>query len=615
VNPNVVELCGNAKDDDCKDGDLSCDDVDNDADGFTKNQGDCDDADAEVNPSVVEVCGNAKDDDCKDGDLSCDDVDKDADGFTKNQGDCDDSDTTVHPEAVEICGNGKDEDCKDGDLICSDGGEIKKGMFLFSVITGMEYRTKTLYGETNSKGEFKYTEGETVTFFIGGMILGSAAGQDIVTPVDLVEGAADESDPTVTNICSLLLTLDDDNNPDNGIFISQDVRNYALNLSIDFTVSITDFEVNTKGIVSELTILTGAGQRPLVSAALAQEFLKTALAMIEVTVRNIVTVIQGGQASITWDPVPTADGYVIHAGNSPGSYEISYEVETNAAEIPVKTGGILYFVIAVIQGGVESSVSVEMPAFISQGSVSGQVTASRDGAPISGATVHLDIPGHSIEILTDAEGEYFIEVPSLGDFCLISAGKEGYVPATANISKKLLDGVDTLVMNFKLDAAEQPDKTVVILEIVPEVHHLGDDKHSGSVNSQFQKLSEGITFEGEFSLTADQLSCSNDDSAPSETRSETEGGFAAEIRLVAKGAQEDDEVRINGNLLDTFINNSPEDGSFGEVVLPVNASYLHEGSNTLSITSIDGGQTFDDFEFANMLIYLSCGNDGNAGDK
>jgi hypothetical protein len=269
----------------------------------------------------------------------------------------------------------------------------------------------------------------------------------------------------------------------------------------------------------------------------------------------------------------------------------------------------------VIQGGVESSVSVEMPAFISQGSVSGQVTASNDGAPIPGATVHLDIPGHSIEILTDAKGEYFIEVPSLGDFCLISAGKEGYVPATANISKELLAGVNTLVMNFKLDPAEQPDKTVVILEIVPEVHHLGDDKHSGSVNSQFQKLSEGTIFDREFSLTADELSCSNDGSVPSETRSEREGGFAAEIRLVVKGAQENDEVRINGNLLDTFINNSPEDGSFGEVVLPVNASYLHEGTNTLSITSIDGGKTFDDFEFANMLIYLSCGNEGDAGDK
>jgi hypothetical protein len=332
-------------------------------------------------------------------------------------------------------------------------------------------------------------------------------------------------------------------------------------------------------------------------------------------VRNIVTVIQGGQASITWDPVPTAEGYVIHAGNSPGVYEISYEVETNAAEIPVNSGEILYFVIAVIQGGVESSVSVEMPAFISQGSVSGQVTASNDGAPIPGVTVHLDIPGHSIEILTDAKGEYFIEVPSLGDFCLISAGKEGYVPATANISKELLAGVNTLVMNFELDPAEQPDKTVVILEIVPEVHHLGDDKHSGSVNSQFQKLSEGTIFDREFSLTADELSCSNDASVPSETRSETEGGFAAEIRLVVKGAQENDEVRINGNLLDTFINNSPEDGSFGEVVLPVNASYLHEGTNTLSITSIDGGKTFDDFEFANMLIYLSCGNEGDAGDK
>ncbi len=120
VNPDAAEVCGNGKDEDCKDGDLSCDDVDNDGDGVTENQGDCNDNDAEVNPDAAEVCGNGKDDDCKDGSLSCDDVDNDGDNVTENQGDCNDNDAEVNPNAVEVCGNGKDEDCKDGDLSCDD---------------------------------------------------------------------------------------------------------------------------------------------------------------------------------------------------------------------------------------------------------------------------------------------------------------------------------------------------------------------------------------------------------------------------------------------------------------------------------------------------------------
>ena len=45
-------------------------------------------------------------------------IDEDKDGFTKEQGDCNDSDPSINPNANEICGDGIDQDCDGIDLTC-----------------------------------------------------------------------------------------------------------------------------------------------------------------------------------------------------------------------------------------------------------------------------------------------------------------------------------------------------------------------------------------------------------------------------------------------------------------------------------------------------------------
>jgi hypothetical protein len=111
--------------------------IDADADGWSVNAGDCDDADGSVHPGTVDLCGNAVDDDCSgfvdDKDLDSDlHVDDACDGTNTSllpADDCDDSSAATHPGAPESL-DGEDNDCdgavddgttafdNDGDCFC-----------------------------------------------------------------------------------------------------------------------------------------------------------------------------------------------------------------------------------------------------------------------------------------------------------------------------------------------------------------------------------------------------------------------------------------------------------------------------------------------------------------
>ncbi|MDT8990024.1 hypothetical protein RQP54_04040 [Curvibacter sp. APW13] len=109
---------------------------------------------------------------------------------------------------------------------CGGGGSSAlSGVFTDAEVANVEYETSSgLRGNTDAAGRYQYREGDTVTFRIGGLVLGSGPAKGTVTPIDLVGGASSINDPEVVKILRLLQSLDSDNNPANGITIADAVR-------------------------------------------------------------------------------------------------------------------------------------------------------------------------------------------------------------------------------------------------------------------------------------------------------------------------------------------------------------------------------------------------------
>ena len=88
----------------------TCPSFDHDDDGYTGEDGDCDDLDPDINPGATDTWYDGVDQDC-DG---ADDYDQDNDGFQSDAyggADCDDTDDTMNPDAEEVC-DGVDNDCE-----------------------------------------------------------------------------------------------------------------------------------------------------------------------------------------------------------------------------------------------------------------------------------------------------------------------------------------------------------------------------------------------------------------------------------------------------------------------------------------------------------------------
>lgn len=173
---------------------------------------------------------------------------------------------------------------------------ISTGVFSDAgVVSGMEYRTASQSGTTDSSGTFSYLPGETITFSIGNIVVGQAVAAPNLNTFNLVGispplsglGIPNKTPQSLSfqqaiNISVFLQTLDEDANPVNGILIPKETIPLASNVTVKFKQSFSDFEVSfalRQFIARCRTAGLWGGSRPIVKSGYAANRLYSGLSL------------------------------------------------------------------------------------------------------------------------------------------------------------------------------------------------------------------------------------------------------------------------------------------------------------------------------------------------
>lgn len=245
-----------------------------------------------------------------------------------------------------------------------------QGTFNDGPVENLDFEVNGTTGKTGPDGSFPYgSASDQITFSIGDIVLGSATVKSFMTPIDLVPGAVDENDDTVTNIARFLQTLDADGDLSNGIQIPDGAAEAAAGLSVNFAQTPEAFESdpNVQMVLAALT--TNA----LVSAADARSEL-----------RNTILVQLAGDygGSFSGDAIGCWSFQVDDGGAVTGAFDI---------ESSDFTGQVMVALMGTVPSSGNFTLTGSMPPFMlnivgtatTDGDVTGTWTLMSDGTPIA----------------------------------------------------------------------------------------------------------------------------------------------------------------------------------------------------------------------------------------
>jgi len=158
--------------------------------------------------------------------------------------------------------------CGSGDDAPAPAPAPQTGTFIDSPVAGLNVvGTVTSASTTDASGRFSYQAGETLTFSIGSVPLGSATAVATLTPLSITAGATAASDRRVTNKLILLQTLDADGDLNNGIQLTEAIRTAVSGHTpaLNFDQPSTDFRTSLTTLMSTLngaTVFTDLDPRP-----------------------------------------------------------------------------------------------------------------------------------------------------------------------------------------------------------------------------------------------------------------------------------------------------------------------------------------------------------------
>ena len=131
--------------------------------------------------------------------------------------------------------------------------KTETGVFTDSAVEGIHYQTSpgNKRGTTTALGEYDYVEGDMVVFSIGDTALPAVTATGRVTPADMADG--NDAD-VVINVLRLLQTLDDDDNPDNGISINQQTRDDFIGKDVEVNQPAASFEAEAEAAIGDTLV-------------------------------------------------------------------------------------------------------------------------------------------------------------------------------------------------------------------------------------------------------------------------------------------------------------------------------------------------------------------------